>query len=106
MAKKATTTKEGEAKIAEKKVFIIAPRVTEKASLQSEVNAYTFVVEKNATKLTLASQIKKTYGVTPRAITIVNVKGTKKFSCGRWGMTPFMKKAVVFLKKGDTIKLA
>jgi large subunit ribosomal protein L23 len=103
MAKKLTTEEKVQAKNAEK--LIIAPRVTEKASLQSNQNAFTFVVQGHATKLTLRDEIKKEYKVTPRAINIVSVPRQWTFIRGRLGHTSGYKKAVVFLKKGDTIKL-
>lgn len=86
--------------------LIIAPRVTEKASLQSNQNAFTFVVRGDATKLTLRDEIKKEYKVTPRAINITNVPRQWTFIRGKLGHRQGYKKAIVFLKKGDTIKLA
>jgi large subunit ribosomal protein L23 len=99
--KKPTTEEKGNA--VEK--LIIAPRVTEKASLQSNQNAFTFVVKASATKLSLRDEIKKEYKVTPRAINIVNIPRQWTFVRGRLGQKSGYKKAVVFLKKGDTIKL-
>lgn len=99
MKKNDTTTQE-EVKL------IIAPRLTEKASLQGDHNAYTFIVREETTKLTLAAEVKSTYKVTPKAITVMNMKGKNVFVRGKWGKTNAFKKAVVFLKKGDTIKLA
>jgi large subunit ribosomal protein L23 len=104
--------KKEETKTEDKKVastnikLIIAPRVTEKASMQSNQNAYTFVVTKDATKHALMDEIKKEYKVTPKAINIVNLPRRKVFVRGKIGMQSGIKKAVVFLKKGDTIKLA
>ncbi len=102
MAKTKTTTKE-ETKT---QGLIIAPRITEKASVASSANAYTFIVSKKATKHTLLDEIKKTYKVTPIAINILNMKGKKVFSRGKFGKTEDIKKAVVFLKKGDSIAIA
>jgi large subunit ribosomal protein L23 len=86
--------------------LIFSPRITEKASKQSEVNAYTFVVSKDATKISLAKEILKTYKVKPVAINILNTKGKLKFTRGAFGTTQGIKKAIVFLKKGDTISLS
>lgn len=102
MATKKTTTEE---KKVEAKL-IIAPRVTEKASVQSNVNAYTFVVANHATKLSLMDEIKKEYKVTPRAINITKLPRRNVFVRGKLGYQAGIKKAIVFLKKGDTIKLA
>lgn len=106
MATKKTTTKEVAAKKLESETLILAPRITEKASIQSNANAYTFVVKKSATKITLRDEIKKTYKVTPLAINITNLQGKNVFVKGKFGKTAGIKKAIVFLKKGDTISIA
>ena len=86
--------------------LILAPRVTEKASLQSNQNAFTFVVRGDATKLSLRDEIKKEYKVTPLAINITNIPRQWTFIRGKLGHKQGYKKAIVFLKKGDTINLA
>ena len=103
MATKTTTKKD---EVAEVSKLILAPRVTEKASVQSSANAYTFVVAKNATKLALRDKIKKEYKVTPKAINITNMPRKNTFIRGKHGTQAGIKKAVVFLKKGDTITLS
>jgi large subunit ribosomal protein L23 len=104
MAKKTTTTeKKGEVTTSK---IILAPRITEKASAQSTANAYTFVVAKNATKHSVASEIKKQYKVTPTAINITNMPTRNTFIRGKFGTQAGIKKAIVFLKKGDTIALS
>lgn len=103
MATKTTTKKD---EVAEVSKLILAPRVTEKASVQSSANAYTFVVAKNATKLALRDEIKKEYKVTPKAINITNMPRKNTFIRGKHGTQAGIKKAVVFLKKGDTITLS
>lgn len=102
MAKKTTTT---EKEVTTNKV-ILAPRMTEKASAQSTANAYTFVVTKNATKGSVRDEIKKEYKVTPLAINITNMPRRNTFIRGKFGTQAGIKKAVVFLKKGDTIALS
>jgi large subunit ribosomal protein L23 len=104
MAKKTITTQE-ESKAAQSTI-ILAPRITEKASQQSVANAYTFVVAKSATKHTILAEIKKTYKVTPKAINITNMPVRNTFIRGKHGTQAGMKKAIVFLKKGDTIALS
>lgn len=103
MAKKELTTK---GVVMKKNSLIIAPRMTEKASLQGDHNAYTFEVVAGATKHTLVKEIKDTYKVTPVKINITKIPAQNIFVRGKWGMTAPLKKAIVFLKKGDTIKLA
>ncbi|MFA5132338.1 MAG: 50S ribosomal protein L23 [Candidatus Paceibacterota bacterium] len=102
MATKKITTEEK--KVEAKQIF--APRMTEKASRQSSANAYTFVVAKDATKHSLLAEIKKDYKVTPVSINITNMPRKNTFIRGKFGTTAGIKKAIVFLKKGDSITLA
>lgn len=94
------------AKVVETKKYIIKPRITEKASLQSNVNAYTFVVSTDATKLNLISELKREHNVTPVKVNISNLPSKRVFIRGKKGVKSGIKKATVFLKKGDTIKLS
>lgn len=86
--------------------LIISPRLTEKASALSSLNVYTFNVKSNATKISLAKEIEKTYKVKPTSITIINNPRKAVFVRGKLGFKPGFKKALVFLKKGDKINLA
>jgi large subunit ribosomal protein L23 len=86
---------------------IVAPRITEKAVTMSEHNVYTFVVRPNATKFAVRDAVKALYNVTPVKVNIVNKKAAKRTK-GFQGKTVHdkgMKKAYVYLKKGDTINL-
>lgn len=106
MAEKKTTTEKAESKKpVAPSTLIIAPRVTEKASMQSTSNAYTFVVAKHADKVAIAKEIKAKYKVTPLKINITVIPRQYTFIKGKLGHSAGMKKAVVFLKKGDTIAL-
>ncbi len=105
MATKKTTIEKKDVVVAEAKV-IFAPRITEKASMQSSANAYTFVVAKNATKHSVFAEFKKEYKVTPKAINITNMPRKNTFIRGKHGTQAGIKKAIVFLKKGDTITLS
>jgi large subunit ribosomal protein L23 len=104
MAKKTITTEKKDGAAGSK--IILAPHITEKASSQSMANAYTFVVAKNATKHSVAGEIKKQYKVTPLAINITNMPTRNTFIRGKFGYQAGIKKAIVFLKKGDTIALS
>jgi len=86
---------------------IIAPRITEKAVGMSERNVYTFVVRPNATKFAVRDAIKALYNVTPVKVNIVNKKAAKRVKgfSGKTVHNKGMKKAYVYLKKGDTINL-
>jgi large subunit ribosomal protein L23 len=86
---------------------IIRPRITEKAVGKGEHNVYTFEVQQTATKFMVRDAIKALYNVTPVKVNIVNkaparrVRGMQR----REVAVPGLKKAYVYLKKGDTITL-
>ena len=87
---------------------LLNPRVTEKAVRQNDQNVYTFVVRRDATKFTVADAIKALFKVTPVKINIVN-KTPRQFMSkakGRSVTEKGMKKAYVYLKKGDRIEIA
>jgi len=86
---------------------IVHPRVTEKAVGLSEQNVYTFVVKRSATKFDVRDAVKALYKVTPVKINIVNKKPAQRLvgSRNRMKQVPGVKKAYVYLKKGDTINL-
>lgn len=84
-----------------------SPRITEKAMKMSERNIYSFEVARSATKFDIREAVKTFYGVTPVRINIVN-KTPRQFksrSKGRVMTQHGMKKAYVYLKKGDSISL-
>jgi large subunit ribosomal protein L23 len=86
---------------------IIRPRITEKAVGKSEQNVYTFVVKQNATKYQIRDAVKSLYKVTPVKVNTVTKKPAKRMvgSRNRTKHVPGMKKAYVYLKKGDTINI-
>jgi large subunit ribosomal protein L23 len=80
------------------------PRITEKAGIKSESqNVYTFEVTKNATKKTIGEAMQLVYKVTPIKINIVNLPAKNVTARGKRGVKQAVKKALVFLKKGDKI---
>jgi large subunit ribosomal protein L23 len=86
---------------------ILKPRITEKAVGQSENNVYTFVVKRDATKYQVRDAVKTLYKVTPVKVNIVNKKPAERMvgSRNRTKHVAGMKKAYVYLKKGETINL-
>lgn len=82
---------------------IVRPLVTEKAAHMQSDNTYAFEVRRNANKIEIAKAIKEVYGVVPRKVRVVNVLG-KKVRFGRFaGSRSDYKKAMITLKKGDSI---
>lgn len=86
---------------------ILKPHVTEKAGLQHEAsNVYTFQVAPRSTKHTIAHAIKAIYNVTPSKVRIVNLPMKQVVVRGKLGSQSAIKKALVYLKKGDKIEIA
>ncbi len=85
---------------------ILRPRITEKATMLAEMNVYTFEVTKEATKASVAREIMSMYKVTPVKVNIITNPGKKVVMKGKVGRSSGVKKAAVYLKKGDTIDIA
>ena len=83
------------------------PRITEKATVQSEQNVITFDVAVATNKREVIKAVQSLYKVTPVAVRMVTVRAKmrKNARTGRLGMTNKGKKAYVQLKKGDSITL-
>lgn len=82
------------------------PRVTEKATdvSQSEKGVYTFEVLVGANKSQVKSAVKELFKVTPVKVNIINTSEKRVFSRGKRGVVSGIKKAMVYLKKGDKIE--
>ena len=87
--------------------IIIGPRITEKAVVQGEQNVYTFNVRRDANKYQVRDAVKALYNVTPVKVNIVNKKPAKRMVGMRGSVKHVkgVKKAYVYLKKGETINL-
>ena len=81
---------------------LIQPRITEKASGNSENGVYVFNVNVRATKKTIMGAMKEIYGVDPIKVNIVSIPAKRVFIRGKWGKKSGGKKAYIFLKKGET----
>ena len=86
---------------------ILKPRLTEKSVGQNEQNVYTFEVKRSATKFQVRDAVKALYKVTPVKVNTVTKKPAERMvgSRNRTKHVPGMKKAYVYLKKGDTINI-
>lgn len=84
-----------------------SPRVTEKATLQSQYNVYVFNVDIDAGKKDIDFAIRSIYKVEPQKIRTVNVptKQVRRNRRGIKGTTSRGKKAYVYLKKDDSISI-
>ena len=100
-----TGKKEATSKFTGAHRVLVRPLITEKAANFGVLNKYAFVVTDNSNKVEVAKAVKAVYGVKPVNVNIVCVKG-KAVSRGRIkGRRSDMKKAIVTLKKGDTIQI-
>ncbi len=107
--KKSTVNKDGGAtltKVAGQ--ILLAPIITEKALKMTEQSAYVLEVVRDATKRDIIAVVRALYNVTPVKVNIVN-KQARAFvsrTRNRRGIRSGMKKAYIFLKKGEKIDIA
>lgn len=82
---------------------IVAPHITEKATLLSEHNAVVFKVTNDATKPQIKATVEALFDVTVLGVNTIVQKGKTK----KWKGAPYtrsdIKKAIVTLKDGQSI---
>ena len=84
--------------------ILLRPRITEKASFVMEANVHTFEIASSVTKKQVAEAIKAYYKVVPVKINLVKNPTKKVFIRGKKGSKAGVKKAYVYLKKGDKLE--
>ena len=84
---------------------ILTPLVTEKTTNLSEQNKIVFKVHKNANKQNLKNNIEKIFKVNVTKINIINKQNRTKLTRGKKVKVSGFKKAIITLKKGQTIDL-
>jgi large subunit ribosomal protein L23 len=82
------------------------PIITEKATILSEFNKTVFKVHSGANKKSIKKNIEKIFKVTVTKVNIINQKRKKKIKQGKLSIKPGYKKAIITLKKGQSIDLA
>ena len=85
---------------------IISPNVTEKSTSLSELNKIVFKVDQNANKKTIKKNIEKIFKVNVIKINTINMKAKVKLVKNKKSFKPGYKKAIITLKKGQSIDLA
>ena len=85
---------------------IISPNLTEKSTSLSAFNKVVFKVNKKANKKLIKKSIEKIYKVNVIKINTVNIKGKEKIVKNRKAYKSGYKKAIITLKKGQTIDLS
>ncbi len=103
--KEATSKKVSASKFDGAHRVLIRPLITEKAANLGTLNKYAFVVSGKANKVEVSKAVLAVYGVRPVNVNIICVKG-KVVTRGRLkGRRSDLKKAIITLKKGETIQI-
>ena len=84
---------------------IVGPVITEKSTNLSSFNKVVFKVIDTANKKSLKKNIEKIFKVDVTKINIINKKNRIKFTRGRKVKVSGFKKAIITLKKGQSIDL-
>ena len=84
---------------------ILSPVVTEKSTNLSELNKIVFKVPDGANKKNLKKNIEKIFKVNEIKINIINKQNRTKVTRGRKVKVSGYKKAIITLKKGQSIDL-
>ena len=84
---------------------ILSPVVTEKSTNLSEQNKIVFKVPMHANKTNLKKNIEKIFKVNVIKVNIVNKQNRIKLTRGRKVKVSGFKKAIITLKKGQSIDL-
>ena len=84
---------------------ILSPLLTEKSTNLSGENKVVFKVRKSANKKNLKNNIEKIFKVNVTKINIINKQNRTKFTRGRKVKISGFKKAIITLKKGQSIDL-
>jgi large subunit ribosomal protein L23 len=82
---------------------IVAPVITEKATLASEQNKVVFKVSRDATKPQIKAAVERLFDVKVESVNTLVRKGKTKFFRGTRGTQSDVKKAVVTLAEGHKI---
>ena len=84
---------------------ILHPLVTEKSTNLSEQNKIVFKVPSSSNKKNLKKNIEKIFKVNVTKINIINKRNRTKLTRGRKVKVTGFKKAIITLKKGQSIDL-
>jgi len=84
---------------------IVSPMVTEKSTNMSEQNKIVFKVPVGSNKINLKKNIEKIFKVNVTKINIINKQNRVKITRGKKVRVSGFKKAIITLKKGQSIDL-
>ncbi|MEK7540599.1 MAG: 50S ribosomal protein L23 [Patescibacteria group bacterium] len=81
---------------------LLRPMLTEKST---RAGVYYFQIPISANRAEVKKAVKSVYGVTPEKVNIINRLGKKVTFGGRGGSRSDWKRAIVMLKKGESISV-
>jgi large subunit ribosomal protein L23 len=86
-------------------MVLVRPHITEKAAILTDENVYVFEVTEDSTKYTIRKAVRDLYKKTPEKIRIA--RKAPKFVMRRTGKgkKPGLKKAYVYMKKGEALDI-
>jgi large subunit ribosomal protein L23 len=85
---------------------IVSPNITEKSTALSEFNKVVFKVNIGASKDSIKRSIEKIFKVNVTKVNTIKVKGKTKIIKNKKSTKSSYKKAIITLKKGQSIDLA
>ena len=85
---------------------IVSPNITEKSTSMSEFNKVVFKVHNGASKNSIKKSVEKIFKVNVIKINTINLRAKIKVVRNKKSRKPSYKKAIVTLKKGQSIDLA
>ena len=86
-------------------LVLVRPHVSEKAARLADRGTYVFDVASSAEKISIRKAVESLYGVNVTDVRIVNIQGKPIQRGRRLSRRRDLKKALVTLKKGQTIAL-
>lgn len=84
---------------------LIKPLASEKAAIAESHRAYTFVVNSRATKNDVKRAVANVYGVIPHKVRMIHLQGKQVRFGEYFGRRSDIKKAIVTLKEGESIRV-
>ena len=85
---------------------IVSPNITEKSTSMSDFNKVVFKVDKKANKKSIKKNVEKIFKVNVTKVNIINMRGKIKLVRNRKAYKSGYKKAIITLKKGQSIDLS
>jgi len=85
--------------------ILIAPQITEKATMLAQKNQYVFKIHPEANKNEIKKAIEKLYGIQVLDVKIINIPGKKRRLGRISGWKKGYKKAIVKIKEGQKLEI-